>query len=115
MTRRQYKAIINYVKSNGGATIDAWTGALTMLKTGYMVSLAGYEKKHKKMTFRALSKAQKIAQKAGGFLGLWVDDGVIYSDVSTLINNKTLALFEGVKNNQIAIYDNTKQQSIYLK
>ena len=115
MTKRQYKAILNYLNEFDGATIDATTGNIALLDAGYMVSLAGYEKQVKKPSFRALNKAQKIAQQNGGFLGLWLDAGTLYIDVSVCVDTIQTAFMLGRKNEQKAIYDNNAKMSIYLK
>lgn len=115
MTKKQYNAILEYIRDFEGATIDAQTGNIALLDAGYMVSLAGYEKKTKKLTFRALQKAQKEAQKNNAFLGLWVSDGFIYIDLSICVNTIQTAFMLGRKNEQLAIFDNNTKQSIYLK
>ena len=115
MTKRQYNAILEYIDEFGGATIDATTGDIAILDAGFMVSLAGYEKQVKKATFRGLNKAQKIAQQQGGFLGLWLDAGVLYIDVSVCVATIQTAFMLGRKNEQKAIFDNNAKMSIYLK
>lgn len=115
MKNYQYKAILQYINEFNGATIDANTGDIALLDAGYMVSVAGYEKRVKKLTFRGLQKAQKTAQSLGGFLGLWIDNGYIYIDVSLCFDNLATAYMIGRKNEQIAIFDNANKISIYLK
>lgn len=115
MDKKQYEAVLTYVNDFNGATIDAETGNIALLNNGYMVSLAGYEKQCKKMSFRALQKAEKTARNLGGYLGVWVDEGVIYLDVSVCVDNIETAFMLGRKNEQKAIFDNNLKTSIYLK
>lgn len=114
MNKRQYEMILTYVNDFSGATVDATTGDIALLNAGYMVSLAGYEKQVKKLSFRALQKAEKTARNLGGFLGIWADDGIIYLDVSVCVDNIETALILGKKHAQKAIFDNNLKNSIYL-
>ena len=48
------------------------------------------------------------------YVGLWVDNGICYIDISIRVSNKKQALIMGLLNNQLAIYSNKKNESIYL-
>jgi hypothetical protein len=49
------------------------------------------------------------------YLGGWVDDGKLYLDVSTHVDEKRNALQKGYENDQKAIYDIKRGLSIYLR
>lgn len=48
------------------------------------------------------------------YLGVWVDAGVIYLDISRQIFNLDTALFFGREWNQLAIWDNSNRVAITL-
>ena len=113
MTLRQLK---NYVKHNDGATIDASTGDIALLNAGYMVSLAGYETKTtlRRLSYRLVRYYLKEAKKRGAFLGLWLDGGALYVDISVNIALLGEAVIKARDNKQLAIYDVKNAVSIYL-
>ena len=104
-----------YVIANGGATLTK-DAEIASFNAGFMVSLPGFEtistlEDFNEKTFKAYCR---IARKKKAYFGLWMDDGKIYLDVSIKINDKATARKIGKKNNQLAIYDLEKQESIYL-
>lgn len=48
------------------------------------------------------------------YLGLWIDEGKIYIDVSVCFSELKLAEFFGVINNQSAVYDVVNEKTIML-
>lgn len=115
MTKKQLKALKNYITINGGATVAA-DGSIALLNSGFMVSLAGYEKKStiKNLSLKVINQYLKQAECLGGFAGFWVDDDILYIDISKNIINKQQAIAEGLKNKQKAIYNIKENQSLYL-
>ena len=99
--------IKNAIIQNGGITLEPKTLENANLKTGYMVSLAGYEviTTIDDLTTNALLAHARIAHSLGGYVGLWLDKDNLYIDIS--LNIKSLK--EGLKvaklHNQLAIYD----------
>lgn len=90
------------------------------LKRGYMVSLEGAESQVKGDDYQAIKKAIEekqtiIKDNDNLFIGLWLDGGVIYVDLSINIKDKAEALEVAKKNKQLAIYDLINNDSIYLK
>lgn len=110
------KNIIENIKENGGGTYNKDLKSINA-KRGYMVSLQGYERKCK--TEEEIKKAIKenmeiIKGLDSAYLGAWIDEGIIYIDVSILVENKEDALELGKVNNQLAVYDLKSNESIYL-
>lgn len=104
--------IIETIKENGGMTLG-----LNASK-GYMVSLYGYEftTKNEDEVLKKINEYKKIIEnKAGCYVGVWLEDGLYYIDVSILIDNFNEALEVGKKNKQLAIYDLKNNNSIYIK
>lgn len=108
--------LYNKMIKNGGLTINRHMEELTH-NIGYMVSVYGYEKKLNNFSFeevgKVVSEYQKIV-KGALYIGFWIDDGVLYIDVSKYIYNKSQALKFGKQNKQIAIFDLEKQESITI-
>ena len=118
--------IIEYVKKNNGCNIDASLD-LKDIKSGYMVSLKGYEKTidlndlndlsdliiQKKVFDALLEKTDTIKdlrqfnRKSNFCIGLWYnnDDKKLYIDISVNIKNKRVAIEQGIKNLQYYVYD----------
>ena len=117
MNNKQLKAIKNHISTTGGATLDARGLDITTLKRGYMVSVKGFEFKTslEALDKRTLERYQKIAQSKGAFVGLWLDAGVLYVDISKNIMQLNTALGLAKSNEQLAIFDNAKGASIYLQ
>lgn len=115
----QVKTLLN----NGGASLKS--GKPKNLKSGFMVSLYGFEMCLKSTYYKRIVKAIKKQQKAIEhmkktynknvyYVGLWVDNGICYIDISIRVSSKKDALIIGMCNNQLAIYSNKKNESIYL-
>lgn len=111
---KQFKQVKKHLKKYGGATL-ASDGSITALKSGYMVSRAGYEVKNKRLSYFKLVKHLKLAQRLGAYAGLWEDNGFIYLDISDNIATRERAILEGLKNNQLSIYDCKTGDYIRLK
>lgn len=112
--------LFEYVLNNGGATLGTDFKPIEK-KRGYCVSLAGFETRlslsnpSAKMLFEYyLIVYAERARKAGAFVGLWIDKGILYFDLSRVFSDKKKALKEGAINAQKAIYDLAKGESIYL-
>lgn len=100
----------------GGATLTKELKALEK-NDGYMVSLLGYEKT---FTFDQLEELEKEILnyrnklKKNEFIGIWIDNDIIYLDISKHYIKKEKAKKAGIKNKQLAIYDLKENKSIYL-
>lgn len=110
------KTIIEEIKENNGGTYNKELKSINV-KSGYMVSLQGYEVKSRtdEETEQAIIKNMEIIKGLdNAYLGAWIDEGIVYIDISVLVENKEDALELGKINNQIAIYDIQNNESIYL-
>lgn len=99
--------IIKQVNKNGGATLTSNLNN-NRLKGGYMVSLRGYERRYKKMGAcftKALNQYSTLAKSLNAYVGLWVDNGLIYLDLSINVKDKEKAIKKGLDNKQLAIYN----------
>lgn len=108
--------IKKYVLKNGGLTLNSH-GLKADLKSGFMAS---YEKSEKTLDLKDLSSeiiagALKEASKKRAFLGLWLNDNILYIDLSINIKDLSQALEFARANKQLAIYDIKNDKSIYLK
>ena len=117
MNNKQLKIIKNYISKHEGATLTANGLGFALLKRGYMVSLQGSETQTtlEKLDKRTIEKYQKIASERNAFIGLWLDNGILYVDISINVMQSASALNIAKLNNQLAIYDLKNSQSIYLR
>lgn len=105
--------IIKKTLKNGGYTDVEY-------KNGYMVSLYGLETKvpigeaYSKKTMQLLKKYRKLAKKYNASLGLWIDKGTLFIDISMNIINKDEAIKAGIDNKQLSIYDIVNDKVINL-
>lgn len=104
---------------DGGATLTKELKKAE-LNGGYMVSLEGAESQVKGDDYQAINQAIKEKQELiknndNLFIGLWLDDDIMFIDVSINIKDKVEALEFGKRNKQLAIYDLINNDSIYLK
>ena len=110
--------MIKEILKNGGATLDVNYNNFNA-SVGYMVSLDGYEAKIDINNIEAIKKEietkKEIAQKINGaYIGLWVENNILYVDISKHIINYNKALETARNNKQLAIYDLKNNDSIYL-
>lgn len=90
------------------------------LKKGFMVSLEGAETQAKGDDYQAIKKAIEdkqaiIKDNNNMYIGLWLDNNIMYIDISINIIDKVEALEFAKYNKQLAIYDLKNNDSIYLK
>jgi hypothetical protein len=104
---------------NGGASFNLVTKDLNP-KTGYLVSTLSNELK---MPLEALNiglvldyihNKKLLLNESDFYLGGWINDDLVYLDVSQRYQDKRNALKKGIQNKQIAIFDCYKQEVIYL-
>lgn len=117
------KKIIEHVKKHGGLTLDHRNKPFAP-KTGYMVSLLGYESKVR------LDDVNAIQERLSRYidlvndirsntaldvkLGFWIDDGELYIDVSQYVDDFELAMYLGKARSQLAIFDFSTNNAIKL-
>ena len=111
------KKIMEIIK-NEGATLDYNYNDFKSDR-GYMVSLKGQEVKIDKTDIQGIKKEiekkrEFIGNKKGLYIGLWLEDDILYIDVSIHIINYLRALEVARNNDQKAIFDLKNKDSIYL-
>lgn len=117
MNRKELK---EYLKKNKGATLEVDTLEPCTLKSGYMVSLYGTEKKEKELEkvidiIEARAEELKKANHKAFFVGVWYYDGAWYVDTSKNIKDLKHAIYYGESQKQLAIYDLKNNKDIMLK
>lgn len=101
---------------NGGATLNN-NGESVHFIRGYQVS----KKDCYTLEVRNVNKILKAVNSlldtitAGEFVGLWVDNGLIYIDVSECIERLSVALPLGIARKQKSIYDWCMNRCIILE
>ena len=103
---------------NKGATLDSNYNDFKS-DTGFMVSIKGQEVKVNKNDIQGIKKEiekkrEFIQDKKGLYIGLWLDNDIMYVDVSIHIIDYLEALEVARDNDQLAIFDLKKKDSIYL-
>lgn len=105
------KEIILKGIKNGGFTIDKDLKEIQE-KSGFMVSLYGFEKTYNinsnymnDLIIDVLKYQELIKDKKNMFIGLWVDNDIVYLDLSKHYKNKQKAMLNGINNEQLSIYD----------
>ena len=103
---------------NKGATLDKDYNNFKS-ENGFMVSLKGQEVKIDKNDIQGIKreieeKRKFIGNKKGLYIGLWLDSDIMFIDISIHIIDYLEALEVARNNDQKAIYDLQKNDSIYL-
>lgn len=104
------------ILKNEGATLNNEFKKAN-LKSGFMVSIMGYEfitNNIDEAIKKGLEYKEIIKDKKGYYVGFWIDNNIIYVDISKKIDNLRDATKTAKKNIQKAIYNNKTQKSIYL-
>lgn len=96
-------ATIKSIKRNGGATINKY-GVRVSMKSGYQVSkqdllIIPVDNLDKLI----LKELIKRLIKRGDYLGVWIDDGKAYIDISCRIATKSKAMEMGRELNQLSV------------
>jgi hypothetical protein len=109
--------LLKEIDDNGGVSYNFTTGDYNPTD-GYMVSLPDYE-----MTFDKVNEQdikdyiiENIGVLSGdnSYFGAWVDQNLIYFDVSVKVDDLYEACYSGIVNEQLAIYDNANAVAIHL-
>ena len=103
---------------NGGATLDTNYNNFNA-SAGFMVSIKGHEKKLnindiENIKKEIIKKMELVKNKKGYYVGLWVENDILYIDISKHIINYNRALEVARNNKQLAIYDLKNDVSVYL-
>lgn len=102
MTIKELKNIIK----NGGATLNS-KGESVNYNRGYQVSKKDCYTLTIKNIKKILTAVNSLLNsiKSGEFVGLWVDNGLIYIDVSERVERLSVAIIKGVERKQKSIFD----------
>ena len=96
-------ATIKSIKRNGGATINKYGDRVTM-KSGYQVSKRDlYIIPVNKLDKLIIKEAMKLLKNRGEYLGVWIDNGNAYIDISVRIATKRDAMAKGHELNQLSV------------
>ena len=105
---KTYKTIAEII-AEGGATINA-EGRAVNYATGYQVS-------RRDVLIIAAARLRwshiKPLLAKGAFVGVWVENGVAYVDMSERVNTKAEALKLGRERNQISVWNWSKKTCVY--
>ena len=110
---------IQLLKENSGVSYNMITKEYNPNK-GFFVSLPNLETKVSLNSLNVdniatfINKHRTLLQDKTKFVGGWVDNNIVYLDISEQIENKREALERGYKYNQLAIYDANLGQVIDL-
>ena len=96
-------ATVNSIKRRGGATINKY-GERVNMRTGYQVSkrdllIVPVNELKKQL----LIEAMKLLTSRGEYLGVWIDNGDAYIDISVRIATKHEAMSRGRELNQLSV------------
>ena len=96
-------ATIKSIKRNGGATINKY-GERVSMKSGYQVSkrdlhIIPVDELDKLI----IKEAMKLLESRGEYLGVWIDNGNAYIDISIRVATKSGAMAMGRELNQLSI------------
>lgn len=98
----------------GGATLNS-NGEAVNFNNGYQVSKKDCYKLEVKNIDKITISVEKLLNglKRGDFVGIWVDGGYIYIDISERIHNLKRALRVGKARKQISIFKWSDATCIY--
>jgi hypothetical protein len=115
---KNLKEFVAAIIENGGATYNLANGGT--VHDGYMVSKKGFGMKFEPEVDVTKAVCQYIKEygfelyEPENYIGAWIDKGVLYFDISNNYMGRSEAIKKGYENEQIAIFDVAKMESIYL-
>lgn len=113
------KKVLDEILLEGGISYNVTTGEANP-KTGYMVSILGFEKQFRTNNITDKDIKEYVLDNAhelwgeNRYLGGWLDNGTVYLDISVNILDVTNACYTGIINKQKTIYDCSNKRSIPL-
>ena len=102
------QTILNMLLENGGATVARTSRKPVSFPSGFQVAYKGAEKIIGTITPASISDymdSHKQAIKEGKFFGFWINDGSLYADISTHIEDQNEAVVMGREHEQIALWN----------
>lgn len=116
MDIRNVQNIVTATLTEGGVTLDIIT--FDQPQRGYAVASGGSERKVSTAHFNVKDVLRYIGDhhyeltNVGAHLGTWVDGGLVYLDVTTVIDTLAEALPTATARGELAIYDLANQRTI---
>jgi hypothetical protein len=115
------KTVLDEIFLEGGVSYNVTTGEVNP-KSGYMVSILGFEKQYDLDTIKANDLREYVLDNAydlwgeNRFIGGWIDKDTnkVVLDVSVNITDVTNACYTGIINKQKCIYDCSNKRTISL-
>lgn len=115
------RTVLDEIFLEGGVSYNVTTGEVNP-KTGYMVSILGFEKQYDLDTITANDLRDFVSKNAydlwgeNRFVGGWIDkdDNKVVLDISVNIIDVTQACYAGIINKQKCIYDCSTKRTISL-
>ena len=96
-------ATIKSIKRNGGATINKYGNRVTM-KSGYQVSKRDlYIIPVAELDKLIIKEAMKLLTSRAEYVGVWIDNGNAYIDISVRVATKSGAMTMGRELNQLSV------------
>lgn len=97
---------LEQIIKNGGATLNK-SGARVNFSRGYQVSRRDCYTLNAENVNDILAAVNSLLDEigAGEFVGLWVDSGLIYIDVSERVERLSAAIVAGIERKQKSIFD----------
>ena len=116
-TVRSVDAIVSELQRNAttGTTVSVLT-ARRVPTSGYVVGQHGISGPTDTLDVSGWVRdvlAEVVASRSS-FVGVWTDQGIPYLDVVRIHPDRPTALTEAHANGELAIYDLTRQESVYL-
>ena len=112
-------SVVEDTLKDGGLTIKPFQNEKP--ETGYMVALEGYELQVPLTEFFTGvvadyigQHAQKLMSNPGLCLGTWVNEGIVYLDLSENISSKEQALALGKERGQLAIFNLANMEEVTI-
>jgi hypothetical protein len=122
MNKTTAEKILTQFKSKGRHNFNTKGRGLQPSKIGFIVSqdrgIKVIDKPLEHLNFKEIEQDLKALIKrvrATEFIGLWLDNGIIYIDISRVIQSKENALKLAKEQNQKAIFDIKNNKVIFVK
>lgn len=106
------QTIINLTLKNQGGTFNTQDLNKLQVKSGYCVAMQGYELQVTLQDFTIKTLQEYINTHKKVFLrypeaklGTWINENIVYIDISKIYTNKKTAIKIAKENKQLAIFD----------
>jgi len=118
MSKLNEKELYGLMLLENGFTVD--TDLNTVENEGYFVSISGIPSSFS-MTimnfelFKSIINQYRFYSQKGQLIGCWIDkDNICYIENSVIVEDLATAINLALAHNQVAIFDNTNKETIYI-